>query len=315
LRTTQSKATKAKADETEARAALNALPAVPGNENVSTCPCCGGALAVKVMGPGKYLLEQVEPVDDAVKDEYRQAISAAQAVLADATSVANRLANEVQTLEASIKVAEKAKAEHEKLTREAGEIGAAGTVDEARAALARAEGRMRAVQTKAKADALHTEVTVLTAVVKALAPEGVRKRRLQHAVEAFNTSILEPLCEAAGWKAVTLTEELATQYGGRPYMLLSDSEQYRVRITLQLAMARLDGSSLVVIDGAEILDPAGRNGLFSVLVDTEMPALVGMTVAPAVKAPDLSAHGLGTTYWIEAGQCRAIGAGQQGRAA
>ena len=315
LRDAQTGAAQAKTAEDEARAALNALPPVPDHESVSRCPCCDASLAVKVVGAGKYRLDQVEAVNDAEKAARQQAITTAQAALAEATSLSNRLANDVRSLDAFVLQAEQSKAEHDKLTKEAGAIGAAGSVDEAKAELFRAEGRYKAAKIKASADALHVEIGIQMAVVKALAPEGVRKRKLSNAVESFNGGILEPLCDAAGWKAVTLTEDLAAQFGGRPYPLLSDSEQYRVRVTLQLAMARLDGSSMVIIDGAEILDPAGRNGLFGLLGETGLPALVGMTVAAADKAPDLSAHDLGATYWVEKGTCRPVGTAAKKEAA
>lgn len=301
------RAANAEAEADLARAALNALPAVPGNENVTTCACCGVALAVRVIGPERYLLERVDPVDDAAKAAYQQATDAARAKLSETTSLANQLSSEVRSTEASIAVAQKAKNEIGELTSAPDMVEVVGTVDEARAALDQAETRLRGAAVKVKADSLRDEVTALTAIVKALAPDGVRKRKLIQAVEAFNSTVLLPLCETAGWKPVVLTESLGVAYGGRPYALLSDSEQYRVRVTLQIAMARLDGSSLVIIDGAEILDPAGRNGLFALLAGTGLPALVGMTVGGRSKAPDLSAYGLGLTYWIDAGQCRAVG--------
>jgi hypothetical protein len=272
---------------------------------------------VKVVGADKYRFEHVEPVDAEEAAARRAAIAAAQKTLAEAASVANRLANEVSSLQAQVKLAEQAKADHEKLSRKVETIGAVGSAEDAKAAVARAQERLDAGRRKRRADALHGEILVQTAVVKALAPDGVRKRKLSRAIEAFNSTILAPLCEAAEWKTVTLTEDLATRYGGRPYALLSDSEAYRVRVTLQIAMARLDDSAMVIIDGADILDPLGRNGLFGLLSDPDngCPALVGMTVAKPEKTPDLAAADLGATYWVERGQCRAIGAAAKQEAA
>lgn len=302
LGTAKTAAEKLEAEADEVRGRLAELPAVEDHQT-APCPCCNANLAVKVIGAGKYRLDAVEVVSDEAKAERQAAIHQVQAELADAQSKANRAVNDVRALEAAIKVAEKAKADHEALSKEAATIGAAGSVDEAKAAVFRAEGNLKAAQVKARADALHAEILVQTVVVKALAPEGVRKRRLGRAVEAFNTSLLGNLCEAADWKPVTVNEDLETFYAGRPFALLSASEQFRVRIALQVAMARIDGSEVVIIDGAEILDPPGRNGLFGMLQDTELPAVVGMTVSAAGKAPDLARHGMGETYWVEQGQC------------
>ena len=88
---------------------------------------------------------------------------------------------------------------------------------------------------------------------------------------------------------------------GRPYALLSSSEQFRSRAALQLAMARLDQSSMVVIDGADILDAPARSGLFALLDEAGLPALVCMTLNRREQVPDLEAAGLGQSYWISGG--------------
>lgn len=285
---------------------LSSLPGVPHSGNTASCPCCGAAVTVRQNGAGGFDLVKAVSLDELEASKRLADIADAreglQAVISNMSAVSDR----VNEIKAEIRLAEQAKREHERLSALAG-AASAMTVAEAKEAFDRAETRLEVAAMKARADGLHAEITTLAALVKALSPEGVRKRKLAQAVEAFNGSILSPLCDTAGWKPVALTEALSVTYGGRPYALLSDSEQYRVRVTLQIAMARLDGSALVIIDGAEILDPAGRNGLFSLLADTGLPALVGMTVASAAKAPDLAKHGLGRTYWIEAGQCHAVG--------
>ena len=114
------------------------------------------------------------------------------------------------------------------------------------------------------------------------------------------------LCDAAEWKDVAVDPAMTLTYGGRPYALLSTSEQYRVRAVLAVAMARLDGSDLVVIDAADVLDGETRSGLFAMLEEAELAALVCMTLTRRGQCPDLAELGLGCSYWIEAGVCDAL---------
>jgi hypothetical protein len=83
--------------------------------------------------------------------------------------------------------------------------------------------------------------------------------------------------------------------------LCSTSEQYRVRAVLQVAMADLDHSAMVVLDAADVLDGPTRSGLFALLVEASMPALVCMTLSRREQVPDLAAAELGASYWIEGG--------------
>ncbi len=87
------------------------------------------------------------------------------------------------------------------------------------------------------------------------------------------------------------------------YPLLSESEQFRVRVTLQVAIAKMDDSAAMVIDRADILDRQGRNGMMKLLLRTGIPTLVCMTILDPEKdpPPDLAAKGKGQTYWLAKG--------------
>ena len=189
----------------------------------------------------------------------------------------------------------------ERLSAAEGKTGDQDAVEKARNAVAEAERCLRAWTAKSAADRHHRSILGNQAIVAVLAPVGLRKSVLARAIDKFNQEHLAPLCEAAGWKAVTLEADFSIRYGGRPYMLLSNSEQYRLRVILQIAMAKIDGSALMVMDGAEILDWAGQNGLIKVLRMVDMPALIAMTLNKPETAPDLDAKKVGETYWIENG--------------
>ncbi|MFP4561574.1 MAG: hypothetical protein ACLFQ3_09665, partial [Thiohalorhabdus sp.] len=181
--------------------------------------------------------------------------------------------------------------------------GDGSRTERARAARDHAADRLEAFRAYHKARHLHERIQVLEAIKEALGPDGVRKKRLQDALAELN-EILDLISEQARWPArVWLDAELRPQYGQTSYQLLSESEKYRVRITLQLALAWYEDAAAVVIDGADILGRSGRNGLLRALVGWwQRPALVAMTVDRKEDAPDLAAKGVGCTYWTGAEQ-------------
>jgi len=185
--------------------------------------------------------------------------------------------------------------------------GSQEALDIARDLYASLEARRSAMLAKSHADLAYREIVEQLKIVEMLAPDGLRRQKLAQAVTRFNDQYLDPLCRAAGYPLVALNDDLNIVYGGRPYYLLSESEKWRARAVLQVAIAKLDGSILVVLDGADILDVEGRNGLFDMLAsDEELYALVAMTVSARDKLPDLAAAGLGASYWMEDGNAEPL---------
>ena len=155
---------------------------------------------------------------------------------------------------------------------------------------------------------LHNLIQANQKIVDVLAPDGLRRQKLVRALAKFNQKFLAVLCQEASYPAVTLDNELEVLYGGRKHFLLSDSEKYRVKAVLQLAIALYDKSPLVICDGADILDAAGRNGLFAMAQSCESVSfLICMTMADRKKVPDLAEAGMGGSYWIEDGIAYPLG--------
>jgi hypothetical protein len=90
--------------------------------------------------------------------------------------------------------------------------------------------------------------------------------------------------------------------GGTPYEGLSSSEQWRVRTIVQVAIASHDGSSLILLDDADILHMKNREALVALLDREKIKAVVAMTLNSPDKTPDLQAAGLGRSYRVEGGQ-------------
>jgi hypothetical protein len=274
----------------------------PGVLAAQPCPHCGGDLVVE---GGKIALPPANLPTQEEIDKRNAAIEAKRREVAALEEEHARAIAAWKEAERELRAATAARAELEKAPEPGGEPH---DVEECRERVCRAEARLKAFLAKREADRLHAAIEANQSIIDALAPGSLRAKKLADAVRRLNVDALAPLCKAAGWRAITLGDDLLPTYGGRPYPLLSASEQYRVRITLQVALAKLDGSDLVVIDAADILDRAGRNGLIKLLSATGIPAIVCMTVADAARTPppDLAAARLGHTYWIDAGIARPL---------
>ncbi len=198
-----------------------------------------------------------------------------------------------QTAKTDLQKAEDAKAQLEKSDPEAAKVN----LDELRANLANskamesAKGKIRLALQK------HVEVVTKLNVVNQLSPDGMRKTKLASKLDQFNKALLV-LCEVAGWGPVTVDQEGETTLDGVRYALCARSGQMRIDVTLQVAFAMTDGSELILVDDADILDGKGRNGLFLLLDHSERYAVVGMMLIKLVQAPDLKGAGLGATWWI-----------------
>lgn len=173
-----------------------------------------------------------------------------------------------------------------------------GNVDEMRALLNHAETRLKAYKTKRDADRIYASIDANQELIDTTGSEGVRADVLSKALGAFNSRI-EPITKAAGWRPVAIEKDFSITYGGSPYLLLSESAKFRVRVALQLVLAKMDNSAITIIDAADILDRTGRNGLLGAIHASKLPSVVTMTIDSMDLVPDLGKAGLGVSYWIE----------------
>jgi len=177
---------------------------------------------------------------------------------------------------------------------------AVASVDQCRNDLAAHELRLQAFTAKRKADSLHSTIEINQVLLKHVAPTGLRADVLTHAIGNLNT-VLAGLSDVAGWPATQITPEFGWSFNGTPYFLCSSAEQFRVRTIVQVAMAMREHVGMIVVDGADILDKGGRNGLFRLLKSAGIPALVGMTINVEAEVPNLAKAGYGRSYWLETG--------------
>jgi hypothetical protein len=273
------------------------LPAAGGGPEMP-CPHCGAFVVLRQISLVESRLEMAETIPAAELKRRRLAVAEADGAISRLTDELRKADRAVELARDALQLALDARYRLDKMPP-AAEGGA--DIEAAKADLAAAERRLVAFRQKREADNLARQIADNDAALAILAPDGLRARKLARVLEAFESTRLQPLCEAASWRPVTIDPAMTLTYGGRPYALCSTSEQYRVRAVLQLAMARLDGSQMVVLDAADVLDGTTRSGLFAMLEEAGLPALVAMTLSRREQAPDLEAAGLGASYWIEDG--------------
>lgn len=153
-----------------------------------------------------------------------------------------------------------------------------------------------------EAQMAHQQVARGQLFIDMLAPDGVRKAKLAKAIEKFNAMLLKITGSFDTCAPVQLSDDLSIYYNGLPLMLVSESEKFRAKVVLQMALAARQKDWIVLIDGADILDEAGRAGLFKMLKLFGM-AMVGMTLPNTGTLPDNVKKG----YWIEDGSSKPYG--------
>lgn len=286
-------------------AALNALPRPENGESYVECPHCKGHLVIVSRTDVRVPAVGISEKENAARIE---AITGKTNEYEQARQATSQLSQELGILRRQQQDGSTAAKQLDAMPRGTATADDIGT---ARAYAERTAEQVVKCQAAIKAEedaaSLHDQILTNVAILEQLAPTGLRQKVLAAKMAEFN-GMLARLSATAGWPAVALDDELASSLGDRPYILLSDSEKYRVRVVLQVAIADLDGSDVVIVDAADILDRGGRNGLFKLLADTGMRSLVCMTLNKSEDVPNLAAAGYGASYWLTDSILAPIGA-------
>lgn len=301
----EQEAERADAAERAARANLDALPHPEESGHGQPCPACGASIHI-VRSPSGSASIAIAPPETPTEERAAMiaAIDAARAEHAAATTERDKAFAEKDAACSALSRARDAAAE---LSEKRGQRAApSGQLSRAAAqeALELAQRRLSMHDAVVRARDAAQSVARLQIVVEALRPTGARQTKLTKRLGEFNARLAE-ITSTAGWPTVVVTTDMEIICGGRPDVLLATSARYRSGVALQLAISERDGSDMVIIDAADILDPDNRNGLFAALAMVGKHAIVTMTFdrGDLANAPDLRAAGMGETYWIEAGTC------------
>lgn len=288
-----------------AREELDACPAPDAKGQVLVeCPHCGEKAALDVnrknAAETAYALSKPKEVSEKAIKAARDKRQKAEAAVADAEKMAREARGKLGD---AVRVFDGIKAAKEALASQ--KSGAdQKKVDEAREAVRVAEERLGKYNAWSKAARLHKSMQQTQDMIDALDPKGVRRTVLLRALQAFNDR-LKPISKAAGWESLTITADLDFALEGRPpFFLMCESEQFRVRAMIRMAIAEVEDSNFIIIDGADKLDASNRNGMFKALAKWckgGRAALVGMTLNKPDQMPPLNGRKLGRCYWIEKG--------------
>lgn len=278
------------------------------NPNATTdyaCPHCEKPVNITPTSPGHFALTKVEKIDPKKAKELamkRAALSGEQVNIDAQISENNNLISEIRKQDI---LAITAAADLKKM----GEASAEDSASEQRflrESILILENQKKMITQYTQAKNANSEIILNQKIVDQLDEKGIRKKKLSNCLDAFMSSYIESLCGDFGIPMISLDADLNVDMGSTSYPLLSASEQFRAKTVLQVAIAMLEKSSLVIIDGADILDRDGRDGLFSMIMGSGLHAVICMTLNSPKTAPDLSTSGVGTTYWVERGKVKQI---------
>ena len=131
---------------------------------------------------------------------------------------------------------------------------------EAEAEVEEAKEVVRLVQAYHTATALHRTILRYTECAKAIGPQGIRSQLIARGIARLNAG-LSVISEVAGWPEILADTSGHVTWNGRPSVLCSESERWRVQAAMQLSIAAISGSKAVVLDRADLLDANGRTAL------------------------------------------------------
>ena len=295
---------RAKSAKDAAERQLKQVPILPP-ENWPACPHCHKHVQVLAgKNPGEAVLRAAPPAMSAA-DRKKIADDAdnAERLLREASDKYDEAANAWRTARADLDTAEGAK---QRLGNSDTNAMTAEQLQELRDEVTRCKSIL-AVKERIRAALLaHMTVMEVTAIADLLSPDGLRQQKMLARLNAFNERLAE-LSGIASWSTVSLgATDLGLHLNGVPYALCSGSGKYRCDAILQIALALQDGSEIVLLDEADILDGASRNGLFTLITWSQLHAVVGMMLTSIKTAPDLADMGWGGTWWIKDAEARPL---------
>jgi len=273
----------------------------PLSDRGTPCPHCGKPVRISLT-----VLEKHEPLDPAENHKRSTALTALDEQLIPLRERRGTAATIRNSAQAHIAAANEAQLQLDRLGADP-RIGTAAATAAVRAELDQKRVERALIVRFAEARESLRLVQRSQILVEVLRPDGLRRQTLVAAVEHFNHTVLAPITGDADLPTVALDHDLVPSFGGCPYPLLSAGHLYLMRAVLQIAMARLDRSRLVVFDGADVLDSNGRNSLFQMIVNSGLEALVTMTEVRGVPVPDLAEADIGGTWRMAGGIARPIG--------
>ena len=280
----------------------------PADDRPVDCPHCGKPVAVMAGGPAGHILKKAVKLTEKERARRRKVIEDHRAETRSLAEDLDKVKTDLQRAYQRVDEIAQAKARLEAM----GASTAAddtGAVDAAREGVRAARDHIDAFDAWSNAKRISGSIERNQKVIDLLSADGLRKTALASALARFNARLAE-LCAAAvirggTWPTIRLDGEMNVVIADRPLVLSSGSERYMAQAVLQVAMAEIDGSSMVIFDRADVLDPGNRSGIVPLLAHAKLPALVSYTTARPEYLPNLPAA-TGKCYWIEDGSLAGV---------
>jgi DNA repair exonuclease SbcCD ATPase subunit len=168
----------------------------------------------------------------------------------------------------------------------------------------------RAAELTAAAAAAHGKVVAWQAIEADLSPAGIPAELTASGITRLQDRLEQSAADTA-WPSASISPDWVVCLGGRPYGLLSRSEQWRADAMLAEAIAHFSGIRAVVLDEMDLLNAGERMTVLAWLsacaeageLDT---ALVIATLGTLPPSQALPAHT--AAAWVAAGRCEYEGA-------
>lgn len=229
----------------------------------------------------------------------RAQITADMAPLAQQIAVAEKRVAEADAAAAQADQLEKAEARPEL-------AGAAEKLADAQAGLAECEQiaadlKVAKVATEAaesktkRAQELHVKIVNWEALVAALSPDGIPADILKSALGPLDAE-LELAAEQTQWGRVRLSEtDMSVSFAGFPYKLCSESHKWRADVMLAVAIAKISGINLVLVDRMDVCDMQGRGEFINWCYDLNDAGVQVICFATLKAKPELEGAAV---FWL-----------------
>ncbi len=278
------------------------------------CPDCGAVLVYDVAEKKLLMLER-EPGDDTAAELSTDLEAAEQAHGLLTRAVANT--------QRDIATAQAAATELAELKAAAGAVPSEDDLEASRALISDLKARrvkqkasideIEAAQRAAdaadektsKAAGYHADVVAWSIIADAMAPDGIPGELLSQALKPINDLLAQAAADT-GWNPVTIDAEMSVRFGGRLYVLLSESEQWRADAMLTYAIAVISGVKLMLLDRLDVLDIPGRGRalgwLGTIAAEGEIDTCIVAGTLKSLPNPgeDFQCH------WIECGEIASL---------
>lgn len=277
-------------------------PKVPRASDIQACPKCKTILTVNDEGKIVTASDKT-PLKTDVKAA-KAALNRYNGEIQQAEDEYNETAKARDLLETHVNECEKAKLELERIAADEAKGKPERTADEIQAEIDLLNARVKAIKAHTEAYATHQKIQHYEIIADALAPDGVRKTALERGLGKINVTLAQH-CKTAGWNTVRIDSDLTVWFGEVPYEFCSESEQYRVDMTIRLTVAVADGSDVAIYDRADLLDSPGRNGIMRMITSAGVRAIIFCTKNSAEEVPNMAQHGV-ASYWVENGELKRL---------